>query len=160
MTAAAMSSPMFGAAFIGQLQALKPVQPYQVTKLSGKIKKMIYGYKATGKFKTLKDGSKKSITRIEPSEVMEDAGFLVKFPNGHSIRISDEKELQRLGFHLEPGLVSLETGDVLLPNYEKIVSQMETLSLLGGGFVPEGNVKAEQATLVNLADGDIKKGGK
>lgn len=40
--------------------------------------------------------------------------FMVYFPQGHSIRV-DRKELERLGFHLRPRLVDMETGDVVDP---------------------------------------------
>jgi hypothetical protein len=158
---AQMNMPMFGAAFIMQLQQLRPTQPYQVTKLNGKVKKDKYVYEATGKFKTLKDGSQKPIMRLNNKSVEVDAGYLVKFPNGHAIRVADDAELQRLGFHLEPGLISMETGDILIPNYEKLLSQIENLSLLGGGYMPSGVVEQKsEPTLVNLAEGNTKKGGK
>jgi hypothetical protein len=49
----------------------------------------------------------------EPVVVEKDM-YMVYFPQGHSIRV-DRKELERLGFHLKPRLVDLETGDLVDP---------------------------------------------
>jgi len=38
--------------------------------------------------------------------------YVVRLPQGHSIRI-DRKELERLGFHLKPKLIDMDTGDVV-----------------------------------------------
>ena len=45
-------------------------------------------------------------------KVVEKEMYMVYFPQGHSIRV-DRKELERLGFHLKPRLVDMETGDVV-----------------------------------------------
>jgi|TARA_Y100000310_G_scaffold96855_1_gene94570 hypothetical protein len=42
-----------------------------------------------------------------------DAGWMVYFPNGSSIHVWTEEEMQRQGFLDEPTLVNLETGDEL-----------------------------------------------
>jgi hypothetical protein len=39
--------------------------------------------------------------------------WLVRFPQGHSIRITDRKDLERQGYHLRPRMVDMETGDVV-----------------------------------------------
>lgn len=38
-------------------------------------------------------------------------GFLVKFPNGNSIRIADETQLEAMGFNVAGGLVDLDSGE-------------------------------------------------
>lgn len=39
--------------------------------------------------------------------------WLVSFPQGHSIRLTDRKELERMGYHLKPRMVDMDTGDVV-----------------------------------------------
>lgn len=39
--------------------------------------------------------------------------WLVSFPQGHSIRVTSKKELERMGYHLRPRMVDMETGDVV-----------------------------------------------
>lgn len=150
----------FGAAFMGALSHLKPVKPYEVTKLSGQVKRKVFSYEQTSTRKVRKkDGSydEKAVFALRESVKLEDAGYLVKFPNGHSIRVRDDEELKRLGFDLEPGFISFETGDVIMPNYEKMVSQIETMRLLSDGYVPAGQ-KAEDliGSVVALEDGGMK----
>jgi hypothetical protein len=43
----------------------------------------------------------------------EEFGYMVYFPAGHSIRVRDMAELRRLGYDKQPGLVDLESGEVL-----------------------------------------------
>lgn len=48
---------------------------------------------------------------FEWEEVQEPGGYMVYFPTGASLRIRDDKEMERLGF-LEPAeLVDMDTGD-------------------------------------------------
>lgn len=57
-------------------------------------------------------GSETPSLRME--EVTEDREcWMISFPQGHSIRLTDRKELERLGFHLKPRMVDMETGDVV-----------------------------------------------
>lgn len=42
-----------------------------------------------------------------------DAGYMVYFPAGHSIRVADKEELKRLGFDQPAELIDEETGDVV-----------------------------------------------
>lgn len=44
------------------------------------------------------------------TESEEDAGYMVYFPRGGSIRVN-EKRLKQLGYHYTPPLVDMETGD-------------------------------------------------
>jgi hypothetical protein len=39
--------------------------------------------------------------------------FMVYFPQGHSIRVTSFEELKRMGYHLKPRLVDMETGEVV-----------------------------------------------
>jgi hypothetical protein len=39
--------------------------------------------------------------------------YYVYFPQGHSIRITDKAELIRMGYHLKPRIIDMETGDVV-----------------------------------------------
>ena len=39
------------------------------------------------------------------------AGFMVYFPNGNSIRVRDEEELERLGFNDEAYFIDMESGE-------------------------------------------------
>lgn len=76
---------------------------FTVKKLDGKVKREILGFDSKGK---------KTVTVTEV-----DAGWLVKFPKGHSIRVYTEKDLKRLGFDRTIPLVN-DDGDVvgMLPN--------------------------------------------
>lgn len=40
-------------------------------------------------------------------------GYMVYFPQGHSIHVRDDVELKRLGFHRTPALVDMTTGEEL-----------------------------------------------
>lgn len=80
---------------------------YQVEPLEGKRKKRIVRIVAK------KDEDTGKIARefvFDEKEVP--AGYMVYFPQGHSIRVSEE-ELVRLGFKEDPDLVDMSTGDVL-----------------------------------------------
>lgn len=50
--------------------------------------------------------------QMETEDVEEDAGYMVYFPSGSSIRVRDDDELRRLGFSGEPELVDMETGEI------------------------------------------------
>src|SRR5690348_6837602 len=51
---------------------------------------------------------------LEMETVTEDKDcWLISFPQGHSIRVTDKKELERMGYHLRPRMVDMETGDVV-----------------------------------------------
>jgi hypothetical protein len=61
-----------------------------------------------------KNNAGKSVSNgfnFEPKEV--DGGFMVYFPAGHSIRVKDEQELQRLGFMGPAPLVDMNTGEIV-----------------------------------------------
>lgn len=39
--------------------------------------------------------------------------WMVFFPNGHSIRVTDFAELKRMGFDKKPRMVDMDTGDIV-----------------------------------------------
>lgn len=39
--------------------------------------------------------------------------YMVMFPQGHSIRVTSFDELKRMGYHLKPRMIDMETGDVI-----------------------------------------------
>ena len=59
------------------------------------------------KFVKAKDGAQKFITE----EVEVPAGYMVYFPQGHSIRVFNEAELTRLGLNDKAGYVDMDTGE-------------------------------------------------
>ena len=56
------------------------------------------------------DKETKSLQQEEVTEEKE--VYHVRFPGGHSIRVG-KKELVRLGFHIKPRMIDLDTGDVV-----------------------------------------------
>lgn len=57
------------------------------------------------------DEETKSLQMEEVTE--EKKCWMVFFPNGHSIRLTDFNELKRMGYHLKPRIVDMDTGDVV-----------------------------------------------
>lgn len=57
------------------------------------------------------DEETKSLQMEEVTE--EKKCWMVFFPNGHSIRVTDFDELKRMGYHLKPRIIDMETGDVV-----------------------------------------------
>lgn len=51
-------------------------------------------------------------SKVDKQVAVEQEMFMVYFPAGHSIRINKE-ELVRMGYHLRPRLIDMETGDVV-----------------------------------------------
>jgi|TARA_R110000824_G_scaffold114740_2_gene265447 hypothetical protein len=76
---------------------------FEVHKLNGKAKRRIATPKAD------KDG--KLLGGFEYEDIDHDAGWMVYFPNGSSIRVWTEEEMNRQGFLSDPHLVNMETGD-------------------------------------------------
>lgn len=140
----------FGAAF--QIPGLNVElrKPYEVTKLAGKVKKTVYKIetKKTGKFK--QNGEEITRSKLVPMTVEEDAGYMVKFMNGHSNRVSAE-ELHRLGFDADPGLIDAISGQVFMPNMKRVAGQMELLSLLSPDYVGDEQAGDASVTLGEMA---------
>lgn len=76
---------------------------FMVEKLNGKVSREIINFDPKGK---------KVATTVEV-----DAGYLVSFPKGHSIRVFDDAELHRLGFDRTIPLIDDDGEEVgVIPN--------------------------------------------
>ena len=80
---------------------------YEVHKLEGKTTKTV------AKPKT--DGKGKLLGGFDYEDIEVDAGWMVYFPNGSSIRVWTKDEMERQGFLSDPTLVNMETGDDMGP---------------------------------------------
>jgi hypothetical protein len=77
---------------------------FTVEKMEGKITREVINFDAKGK---------KVVTSVEA-----DAGYFVKFPKGHSIRVLDDAELHRLGFDRTIPLINDDGEEVgHIPNH-------------------------------------------
>jgi hypothetical protein len=85
------------------MPSIKP--RFEVHKLDGTVSHTIM-------VKT-KSGDEGKFGGFEEKIIEEDAGYMVYFPTGASIRVRTEKELERLGFMRDPELVDMESGDVV-----------------------------------------------
>lgn len=135
---------MFGASY--QESELRP--PYQVTKLPGTVKRTVYHYEAVGKPVIDSKGNSRQPRRRVMKEINEPAGYIVTFPQGHSIRVRDVEEmkagvaapvLQNFGFDKQPGLVNMLTGDIAIPNREKTVNHINMLNQLPLSYQQSAN---------------------
>lgn len=56
----------------------------------------------------------KETNSLQQEKVTEEKDcYYVLFPQGHSIRVTSFDELKRMGYHLKPRMVDMETGDVI-----------------------------------------------
>ena len=78
---------------------------YEVHKLDGEVDHEI--------FKMRVDDEGKPAGGFESKMVKEDAGWMVYFPNGASIRVRTDEELKRLGFDKGADLVDMDSGDIV-----------------------------------------------
>ena len=85
------------------MASIKP--RFEVHKLEGKVTHTVY-------VKTEK-GDEGKFGGFKEKTTEEDAGYMVYFPTGASIRVRTEKELERLGFTKAPELIDMESGDVV-----------------------------------------------
>ena len=91
------------------MQIAAPERPkvrpaFMVEKLEGKISREVINFDAKGK---------KVVSLVDV-----DAGYLVKFPKGHSIRVLDDAELHRLGFDRTIPLIDDDGEQVgTIPNH-------------------------------------------
>ncbi len=93
---------------VPEQQRVKPA--FTVTKLDGKVQKPIHAF-----------DPKES--KIKRKMVEVDAGYLVKFAKGHSIRCWDDKHLSQVGAGLRMvPVVDTETGEIkgAVPNNVQI----------------------------------------
>lgn len=131
---------MFGAVHENQLQQANIQKPYEVTALPGQVEKSITVYKVKREI-VLRNGNKRPVYEKTVEKELVPAGYMVTFPNGSALRIDSEDELKRLGLHMVPGLVNMETGDVVLPNQEAVQKQINLMTLLPTSYVPAMNVE-------------------
>ena len=78
---------------------------YEVHKLDGKVERTIT--------KQNVDDKDKPTGGFYTETIEEDAGWMVYFPTGSSIRIRTQAEMERLGFDKPPELVDMDSGDIV-----------------------------------------------
>tara|TARA_R100000008_G_C3579695_1_gene167628 strand:+ start:249 stop:608 length:360 start_codon:yes stop_codon:yes gene_type:complete len=78
---------------------------YEVHKLDGEVDHEV--------FKMRVDDDGKPAGGFESEIVKEDAGWMVYFPSGASIRVRTKEELKRLGFDKSADLVDMDSGDIV-----------------------------------------------
>lgn len=84
---------------------------YEVRKLKGMAKREYV------RFVEEKDKEGKVVSkRIERYTKEVDAGYMVYFPKGHSIRVWTDKDLKALGFAAPAPIVDMQTGDKYDPD--------------------------------------------
>lgn len=111
---------------------------FGIEKLEGKVKVTKYKFDPKAK--------EEGRTSFVEKEVIEDAGYLIAFPAGHSIRLSP-KEAERQGYIdaagnlADPDLVDMATGEKV-PHIDN--SPMARAKRMGGG------------PLVNITKGEVK----
>jgi hypothetical protein len=49
----------------------------------------------------------------ETEQVESGGGYMVFFPQGHSVLIEDRHELERLGLHINPPSIAMELGEIV-----------------------------------------------
>ena len=75
---------------------------------------------------------------FEREEVEDDEPqFDVYFPRGHSVRLT-ETELKRQGFHVDPSLVDMESGEVM-PDQRSVSLLRRSMQMSGD----DGNLHAQ-----------------
>lgn len=89
------------------------------------------------------------VTRVEGRNVEETVevpyGYAVYFPAGHSIRVRDHAELQRLGFDHPAELIDADTGDVVGTNEPmSLKRQVQRRAGASGRRADSGAVDANQ----------------
>jgi hypothetical protein len=85
---------------------------YEVEKLDGQF--------TVKRYKYVKD-EKTDHGQFVREDAKQDRGYMVYFPNGSSVHVPTEKELERLGFSEPPDLIDMESGET--------VPQPQTVSL-------------------------------
>lgn len=131
---------MFGAVHETQLQQANIQKPYEVTALPGQVEKSITVYKVKREI-TLRNGNKRPVYEKTVEKEIVPAGYMVTFPNGSALRIESKEELERLGLHMIPGLINMETGDVVIPNQAAVEKQINLMTLLPTSYIPAVNVE-------------------
>ena len=92
---------------------------FEVHKIEGKAMKRVakskYKLDGKGEIKLDKAGDATLLGGFDYEDIEVDAGWMVYFPNGSSIRVWTEDEMIRQGFLNDPTLVNMETGDDMGP---------------------------------------------
>jgi len=57
-------------------------------------------------------------------EVVDGTSWIIEFPQGHSIRVTSEAEMIRLGFLDRPSLLDMNTGEYLTPEQPKSLKEL------------------------------------
>lgn len=97
------------------VQNVKP--KFEVHKLEGKAVRRIAKPKADPKRKD-KEGNPVLLGGFDYVNEEVDAGWMVYFPSGSSIRIWTKEEMERQGFLRSAPLVDMDTGDAVAPQDE------------------------------------------
>lgn len=88
------------------------------------------------------DDGKKVRRKIEgsghlvPHDVVTTGGFLVKFPNGNSIRIATEEQLNAMGFNAKGGLIDLDSGEDVPVNDDGSIDFRAMIATTAGSQLP------------------------
>ncbi len=126
---------------------------FRVIELPGTVTKQIVDYVPrqikTGETTTA-DGKVEENFRTVRDRVMVDkeepAGYLVHMTRGHSIRVRNRAELERLGFAGEPELVDPDTGEKIPhSNLGSIGNGMPIEALIGNYNPKQTKAKGAQA---------------
>lgn len=89
------------------LQNMNIAPRFEVHELKGDVEKVVFTYKAK------KGANGKTVLERVETVVKEAAGWMVYTPKGGSFRVSDKKELARLGMLGQAELVDMDTGEVV-----------------------------------------------
>ena len=79
---------------------------FEAHKLEGDFTRTVYDYEE------VKNAKGKLVRQRTETKMTEKAGYMVYFPNGSSIHVRSDEEMERLGFDHEPDLIDLDTGEI------------------------------------------------
>lgn len=99
---------------------------FEVHKHKGHVMRTVYQieYEMDEEGKLIRDDKGRKVYKgFAKTEVKEPFGFMVYFPQGHSIRCS-EKELVKYGFHRQAELVDMETGERHTPQAQQSLKDL------------------------------------
>ena len=88
---------------------------FMVEKLKGTYKRLVHSWKPKldTKGKPMQNEKGKTIMERAKEEVDTPAGFMVYTSKGDTLHVTTYEELKRLGFHTDPSVVDMETGEVI-----------------------------------------------
>ena len=79
---------------------------FEAHRIEGTFTRIVYDYEE------VKNAKGKLVRQRTETKVETPMGWMVYFPNGSSIHIHSAEEMERLGFHEEPDLIDLDTGEI------------------------------------------------